>query len=62
MQLTFPSSDGYREKCRWWEAIVLVRKFFLQLIVVFIGDPVIQGTSCSRLFQPGTHLGFWFVC
>jgi hypothetical protein len=35
--------EGYRVDCRWYEAIVMLRKFVVQLILVFIADPVIQG-------------------
>ena len=37
------ATDGYKRKCRWWEAVVMARKFMLQLVVVFINDAVLQG-------------------
>jgi hypothetical protein len=43
------NTEGYKEAYRWWEAIVLARKLMLQLVVVFIRDPLIQGHMCFVL-------------
>ena len=37
--------EGYKESCRWWEAVVMLRKFMIQLILVFVSDPIIQGKA-----------------
>ena len=36
-------SAAYGENCRWWEAVVLLRKLFLKFVVVFVTNPTLQG-------------------
>jgi hypothetical protein len=44
--LVHEHTEGYKEEYRWWEAVVLARKLMLQLVVVFIREPLIQGRMC----------------
>jgi hypothetical protein len=37
--------DGYRDGCRWWQTAVMVRKLFIQCILVFVQDSVLQGMA-----------------
>ena len=38
-----PLAGSYRVPCRFWEAWVLLRKFCLKIIVIFVKDPILQG-------------------
>jgi hypothetical protein len=39
-------SVGYdSDRCPWWEAVIMIRKFALMCIVVFASDLFVQGDS-----------------
>ena len=40
---TLPFAGAYRERSCFWEALVLLRKFFLKLVVIFVRIPDLQG-------------------
>jgi hypothetical protein len=43
-------SVGYdKDRCPWWEAVILVRKFVLMCIVVFATDLYVQGNFCQSI-------------
>ena len=34
---------AYGETCRWWEAVVMLRKLLLTIVATFIVNPILEG-------------------
>ncbi len=44
--------NGYRLDFAWWEAVVLLRKTTIAVVLVFIEDPFIQSLSATQISSP----------
>ena len=41
-----PVAAAYKYSCRWWEALVMLRKLFLKIVAIFVVNPILKGV-CS---------------
>ena len=40
-----PAAAAYKYSCRWWEALVMLRKLFLKIVAIFVVNPILKGVQ-----------------
>jgi hypothetical protein len=42
---------AYKYSCRWWEALVMLRKLFLKIVAIFVVNPILKGPPWGFSFS-----------